>query len=58
MANLKKISERVGKSVTIVSRALHGYDDVSPETKTLVRKVAEEIDYSPNIIAQRLKKNY
>ena len=56
MATLKNIAERVGKSVTTVSRALHGYDDVSPETKMLVRKVAEEIGYTPNIIAQRLQK--
>ncbi len=53
---LKDIAERVGKSVTTVSRALHGYDDVSPETKALVNQVAEEMGYTPNIIAQRLQK--
>ncbi len=53
---LKDIAERVGKSVTTVSRALHGYDDVSPETKALVHQVAEEMGYTPNIIAQRLQK--
>lgn len=53
---IKDIAERVGKSVTTVSRALHGYDDVSPETKALVKRVADEMGYTPNILAQRLQK--
>mgnify|MGYP001061797605 CR=1 FL=1 len=56
MATLKDIAEKVGKSVTTVSRALHGYDDVSPETRIIVKQVAEEIGYTPNISAQRLQK--
>ena len=55
-ATLKDIADKVGKSVTTVSRALHGYDDVSPETTALVRKVAQELGYTPNILAQRLQK--
>ncbi|MEA3326352.1 MAG: LacI family DNA-binding transcriptional regulator [Chloroflexota bacterium] len=55
-ATLKDIAEKVGKSITTVSRALHGYDDVSPETRMLVEQVAAEIGYTPNIIAQRLQK--
>ena len=55
---LKDIAKKVGKSVTTVSRALHGYDDVSPETIALVRKVANEMGYTPNIIAQRLQKQH
>ncbi len=53
---LRDISKKVGKSVTTVSRALHDYDDVSPKTKTLVRRVAGELGYTPNILAQRLQK--
>ena len=53
---LKDIAKRVGKSVTTVSRALHDYDDVSPETKELVRQAAAEMGYKPNILAQRLQK--
>jgi LacI family transcriptional regulator len=53
---LKDIANRVGKSVTTVSRALHDFDDVSPETKAEVRQVAEELGYTPNIHAQRLQK--
>lgn len=55
-ATLKDIAEKVGRSVTTVSRALHGYDDVSPETKALVKQVAEDLNYAPNILAQRLQK--
>lgn len=53
---LRDLAEKVGKSVTTVSRALHDYDDVSPETKKLVRRTAEEMGYIPNIMAQRLQK--
>ncbi len=53
---IKDIAERVGRSITTVSRALHDHDDVSPETKALVRRVAAEMGYSPNLIAQRLQK--
>jgi LacI family transcriptional regulator len=53
---LRDVAKKVGKSVTTVSRALHDYDDVSPETKARVRKVAAEIGYRPNTLAQRLQK--
>jgi LacI family transcriptional regulator len=53
---LRDVAKKVGKSVTTVSRALHDYDDVSPETKSRVRKVAAEIGYRPNTLAQRLQK--
>ena len=56
MVTLKDVAEKVGRSVTTVSRALHDYDDVSLETKALVRKVADELGYTPNINAQRLQK--
>jgi len=53
---LKDLAEKVGKSITTVSRALYDYDDVSPKTKELVRKVAQEMGYTPNTFAQRLQK--
>lgn len=53
---IKDIAERTGKSITTVSRALAGYDDVAPETKALVRQVADELGYEPNLLAQRLQK--
>jgi LacI family transcriptional regulator len=53
---LKDIARRVGKSVTTVSRALHDFDDVSPETKEIVRQAAAEMGYTPSSFAQRLQK--
>ncbi|MEJ2265742.1 MAG: LacI family DNA-binding transcriptional regulator [Anaerolineales bacterium] len=56
MVTLKDIAKKVGRSVTTVSRALDDYDDVSPETKALVRQVAAEMGYTPSTLAQRLQK--
>jgi LacI family transcriptional regulator len=53
---IEDIAKRVGKSITTVSRALHDYADVSPETKELVRKAAIEMGYTPSTLAQRLQK--
>ena len=53
---LKDIAQRVGKSVTTVSRALNDYDDVGVETKAEIVRVADEMGYSPNTLAQRLQK--
>jgi LacI family transcriptional regulator len=53
---LKDIAERVGKSVTTVSRALAGYNDVSKATREEVRRVAQELGYEPNITARQLQK--
>jgi len=55
---IRDIARKVGKSITTVSRALHDYEDVSPETKEMVRKAAEEMGYSPNAQAQRLQKRH
>ncbi len=53
---IKDIAKRTGKSITTVSRALHGYNDVSPETRELIVRVANEMGYTPNLLAQRLQK--
>ncbi len=53
---LKDIANEVGKSITTVSRALSGYDDVSPETRRRVLEVAEALGYEPNITARQLQK--
>ena len=52
---LRDIAQAVGKSVSTVSSALNDYDDVSEETKLLVRQVARDMGYTPNITAQRLR---
>lgn len=53
---IKDIAKKVNRSITTVSRALNGYDDVSPETKQLILETAKEMGYSPNTYAQRLQK--
>ncbi len=53
---LKDIARKLNLSVTTISRALHDFDDVSAETKELVRSTAHEMGYVPNTLAQRLQK--
>ncbi|MFW5708834.1 MAG: LacI family DNA-binding transcriptional regulator [Chloroflexota bacterium] len=52
---LKDIAEQSGFSVTTVSRALGGYDDVSAQTRTHILKIASELGYQPNQIARQLR---
>ncbi len=53
---LKEIARHLNLSVTQVSRALGGFPDVSPETRTRVKQAAHNLGYTPNVFAQRLKK--
>lgn len=57
---LSDIAQRLGLSLTTVSRALNGYDDVSNETKETVRRMAEEMGYVVNRRARALalRKNH
>jgi len=54
MVTIKDIAKRAGVSVTTVSRALNGYDDVNEETRRKIKRVAEELSYSPNAVARSL----
>jgi DNA-binding LacI/PurR family transcriptional regulator len=56
-ATIIDIAQKLGISPSTVSRALHNNPDVKNETKELVKKVAEELRYIPNPIAQSLKSN-
>jgi len=53
--SLKAIAKELGISVTTVSRALNGYDDVSEETRARVTGEAQRRGYRPNTFARRLK---
>lgn len=53
--SLKAIASQLGLSVTTVSRALNGYDDVSKETRARVEAEAQRRGYRPNTFARRLK---
>ncbi|MBM7097539.1 LacI family DNA-binding transcriptional regulator [Bacillus sp. H-16] len=54
MATIKDIAKMAGVSVTTVSRALNGYSDVNPKTRDRIKKVAEQLNYSPNALARSL----
>ena len=52
---LKHVAKETGLSITTVSRALNGFDDVASETKAHIQATANKLGYSPNLSARRLK---
>jgi LacI family transcriptional regulator len=60
MATIKDLSLRCGVSVSTVSKALNGYQDISESTREIVIKAANEIGYFPdaNARALKMKKTY
>ncbi|WP_252315435.1 LacI family DNA-binding transcriptional regulator [Sinobaca sp. H24] len=57
MVTIKDIAKAANVSVTTVSRALNGYDDVNEKTRQRIKDVAEKMQYSPNMTARRLVTN-
>jgi len=55
-ATLKSVAKATGFSVTTVSRALGGFDDVNDVTKTLIIAEAKRQGYEPNLFARALQK--
>lgn len=53
---LKTIADKTGFSVTTVSRALAGYDDVSDATRAEIEVAAHSLGYYPNLTARQLQK--
>ncbi len=51
---LKTIGQMAGLSHVAVSKALRDAPDISGATKARVRKIAEEVGYTPNIAARNL----
>ncbi len=54
-STLRSIAESTGFSVTTVSRALGGYDDVSAQTREIILAEAKRQNYQPNLQARNLK---
>ncbi len=52
---LKEIAEKLGISITTVSKALKNYPDVSEKTKKAVLALAQELHYTPNSFAVNLR---
>lgn len=53
--SLKAIAATLGLSVTTVSRALNGFDDVAEATRKRIIEEADRRGYRPNAAARRLK---
>ncbi|BDD12221.1 LacI family transcriptional regulator (plasmid) [Fulvitalea axinellae] len=51
---IKDLARKLDVSVSTVSRALRGAEDINKETKKAVLALAEELDYQPNTIAMSL----
>ena len=56
-AGIKEIATRLGISIGTVDRALHARPGISPKTRAKVLKLAEELNYKPNVAARSLKLN-
>ncbi len=56
MTTIKDIAREAGVSVTTVSRALNGYDDVNEITRKKIIEIAHRMKYVPNRAAQNLVK--
>lgn len=55
-ATLKDIADKLGISISTVSRALKDHPDVNSETRTAVMDLARKMEYEPNLMAQNLRK--
>lgn len=53
MVTLKDVAEAAGVSISTASRALRG-KAVAPKTRARVEKVAQQLGFSPNVLAQGL----
>ena len=53
---IRDVAKKLNLSITTVSRALDGYDDVAETTRQLVVKTAQEMGYVPNQAARQLRR--
>lgn len=53
---IRDVARKLNISITTVSRALDGYDDVAEETRCRVVEAAQELGYFPNRAARQLRR--
>ena len=51
---LEDVARKAGVSISTASKALHDNPRVSEQTRNLVHRIAEELSYTPNAMAQSL----
>lgn len=56
MATIRKIAEKAKVSIATVSRALNNDPKVTEDTKKLILRIANELNYKPNIVARNFAK--
>ncbi|WP_276347021.1 substrate-binding domain-containing protein [Daejeonella sp. JGW-45] len=54
LTGVKEIARRANVSIATVDRVIHNRKGVSAETKEKINKLIEELNYKPNLLAQRL----
>lgn len=54
--SIRDVAKKLNLSITTVSRAIDGYDDVAKATRELVIRTAREMGYTPNRAARQLRK--
>ncbi|GGF90482.1 LacI family transcriptional regulator [Paenibacillus aceti] len=55
MVSIKDVAKHANVSISAVSKTLNGYSDVSEATRQKILKAAQELNYSPNMLAKNLK---
>ncbi len=55
MPGIREVAKKLNLSITTVSRALDGYDDVAEETRQRVIETSQEMGYMPNRAARQLR---
>lgn len=52
---IKDLARELNISPSTISRALKDHPDISPQTKKIVKELAEKLKYRPNLLAQGLR---
>lgn len=53
---IRDVAKRLNLSITTVSRALDGYDDVAEDTRERVRNAAAQMGYAPSHMARQMRR--
>lgn len=56
-ATLRDIAERVGVTITTVSKSIHDHPDISVAMREKIQQTAKELNYTPNLLASSLRRN-